>query len=44
MLSGAGVAEGIEKTEMTSSELGTKFLLRWGRDSDWREGGKVRCL
>ena len=44
MRNGARVAEGMEKTEVTSSELGAKFLLRWGRESDWREGGKLRCL
>ena len=44
MRNGARVAEGMEKTEVTSSELGAKFLLRWGRESDWREGGNLRCL
>ena len=35
-----GVAEGSQKTEMTSNESGTKFLLCWGRgsDSEGREG------
>ena len=40
MRSAAGVAEETKKTEKTTSDLGTKFLLRWGRGSEWGKGKK----
>lgn len=44
MRSAAGVAEEIKKTEKTSSELGTKFLLRWGGGSEWGKGKRSGVL